>query len=348
MTQLKTLSLNTNPLGTIPPFNITKLQTLSLQDTSLTSAKFPDSYATCSVQRISLNNNKIPSITADDFTSLKNSQVKRLNIDSSAVSSIDQNAFTPLSDLQSLSLQRNLLKTASFISSVRSLASVELDGNQFTQLPQELAAPKTLRIFSFTNNSIAVIDESSPLHAWTKINVTGLKINLTNNPFDCCQSLWFIRFLSTSSQFVPDAAQLKCARPANYAGQLLIKLNPDMMACGQPSPSQSWWTIDRIIGVSIGGILITVLAITGGIFLFRRQQRLRSGYVEIDGSVDPSPPTAPPLPSSHLPFPPYGEEEDDDDAGSSISAAVTTHASASHAPTYSAIGGHSHVNSNRN
>ena len=345
MAKLQTLSLNSNPLGVIPAFNRTNFQTLSLQDASLTSAQFPDSYTNYSVQRILLNNNKIPLIKADDFANLKGSNVKKLHIDSSSVSNIDQDAFTPLSELQSLSLKNNLLKSAAFISSVRSLASIELDGNQFTLLPQELAAPKTLRTFSFTNNSIAVIDESSPLNAWTKMNVTGLQISLRNNPFDCCQSLWFIRFLSTSSRFISDATQLKCVQPASYAGQFLIKLNPDMMRCGEHPPDESWWTTGRIIGMSIGGILIAVLIITGVIFLIIHQNRLRSGYVEIDGSVDPSP-TAPPLPSSSHSFPTYGEE--DDDAVSSVSAAVTTRSSASHAPTYSAIGGHSLVNTNRN
>ena len=292
-----------------------------------------------------MTNNKISSINSDDFENLKSSQVNRLHIDSSSISTIDQNAFVLLNTLQGLSLKNNSLTSAAFLSSMRSLASIELDGNRFTSLPQELATPKKLRTFSFTNNLISVIDESSPLHTWMKINDTTLKLNLTNNPFDCCQSLWFIRFLSTSAHFIPDAAQLKCAQPAEYAGQFLMKLHPDSMKCGSTPPSKSWWTIDRIFVVSIGGFVLVGAIIIGVILLTIRQRRLRSGYIEIDGSGDSSAPV-PPASSSEHQFPTYGEE--DDDALSSVSAAATVQSTSSRAPTHNMTGdGSSLLNTNR-
>jgi hypothetical protein len=245
--------------------------------------------------------------------------------------------------LQELSLKNNQLKSCEFLSTFRLLSSIQFDGNQFTSLPQELSAPKTIKTFSFTHNSISVIDESSPLHTWLKMNYTNIKIYLANNPFDCCQSLWFIRFLKTSSNFIGDASLLTCVTPLNYAGKQLIKLNPDEMNCGV-IPSKSWWTTGRIISVTVGG-LVAVLVLIIVVIVFNRRERSRSGYTEIGGIDDPSP-SAPIGSSSQIVFPPYGE--DNDDAMSSSSTIVRRSATGSEAPTYATIGGVSAIDDNRN
>ncbi len=340
--QLIDLSLNRNPLGTIPPFNNSKLRSLSLQDTSLISAEFPPTYSGSLLRTISLSNNKIRSINEKDFVYLKNSKVTKFNLDSASISTIDQNAFNPLMQLQALSLKNNLLKSCEFLSTFRLLASIKLDGNQFTSLPQQLSVPNNIKTFSFTQNSISIIDESSPLYTWMKKNYTNIKIYLANNPFDCCQSLWFIRFLKNSSQFIGDAPLLNCSQPANYAGQFLMKLNPDEMNCGGITPKKSWWTPGRIIGVSIGGCVAVLVLITF-IIVFTRQRRSRSGYTEIGGNDDPSA-TAPPLPPMDHPFPSH-VEGNDDDGTSEYSTAFSRYTSGSQAPTVSGV---SAIDANRN
>ncbi|CAF3390632.1 unnamed protein product [Rotaria socialis] len=282
------LSINQNILGTIPPFNQAKIRFLSLQDNSLVSAEFPSSYSSSLLKTISLSNNKIRSINVEDFLSLRDSQLTKLSIDSSSISKIDQNSFVQLKKLQALSLKNNQLKSCEFLSNLPSLSSIKLDGNQFTSLPQQLATQEKIKIFSFKHNLISIIDELSPLSRWSKINTTNVQVFLANNTFDCCLSLWFIRFLKTSPQFVPDASLLTCATPLSFTGKLLIKLNPDDMNCGSDIPSKSWWTIGRIIGIAIGPacLLILGVAMITMVYIYNRRYPSRSGYIPISEHDD--------------------------------------------------------------
>lgn len=277
---LTDLSINQNPLRIIPPLNNTNIRFLSLQDTSITSAEFPSSYNSSLLQTISLNNNKIRSINENDFLVLRNSKLKKLSIDSASISTIDQNAFALLSQLQALSLKNNQLKSCEFLSNLQFLSSIKFDGNQFTSLPSELAIPKKIQTYSFIHNSIKIIDESSPLYGWVKMNHTTIKIYLANNSFDCCLSIWFIRFLKTSPQFIGDSSLLTCSTPLNFAGKLLIKLNPDEMNCNGDVPSKSWWTPARIVSIIIGFIGVITISIV--VLILNRRHPSRSGYTEID------------------------------------------------------------------
>ncbi|CAF0880863.1 unnamed protein product [Rotaria sordida] len=334
LTSLLDLSLNQNPIEIIPPFNNSKIRSISLQDTSITSVKFPSTYLNLFLETISLSNNKIHTIDENDFIALKNSIVKRLHIDSASLSTIHRNAFIPLIQLQSLSLKNNQLKSCEFLSTFRLLSSIKLDGNRFTSLPQELLLKRNINYF-FRQNLISIIDESSPLYTWLKNNYTNNKIYLANNSFDCCRSLWFIRFLNTSSHFVGDASSLTCATPSNYAGKKLIELNPDEMNCGGVLPNGTWWTTGRIIAVVIGGsaFILTSIVI---IVIMTRRQRVRSGYTEIGGIDDPSPNTALLSSSNEPPFPPYGE---DNDAVSTYSTAPSRNTVGSHITSVSTAGG---------
>jgi hypothetical protein len=114
------------------------------------------------------------------------------------------------------------------------------------------------------------------------------------------------------------------------------------MNCGGVRPDKSWWTVDRIIGISVGGsVAVLILIFVIGIFMSRKPSR--SGYTEIDGVDDPLP-NAPIAPSNELLFPPYGEE---DDALSAYSAAVSRHTTASQAPTLGTTAGVSVMDDNR-
>ena len=281
------LSINQNPLGTIPSFNNTKIDSLSLQDTSLISAEFPSCYENSLLQTVSLSINKIRSIKESDFLVLRNSPLKKFHLNSASISTIDQNAFAPLTQLQSLSLQDNQLKSCEFLTILRSLSSIKLDGNLFTSLPEQLSTPGKIKTYTFTRNSITVIDELSPLSKWVKMNYTNMKISLVDNPFNCCLSLWFIRLLKTSPQLVDDASLLTCATPINYKGKFLIELNPDEMNCSGDKPNKTWWTTARIIIIiSIGAVIIAVAI---GLIVFRcfLRHRLRTGYLPIgEGNED--------------------------------------------------------------
>ncbi|CAF4466259.1 unnamed protein product [Rotaria sp. Silwood2] len=283
LTSLTDLSINQNPLGMIPPFNHTKVRFLSLQDTLLTSAEIPSSYRGSLLQTISLSNNKIRSISEEDFVMLRGSTLRKLHIDSASISKIDQNAFIALTQLQALSLKNNQLKSCEFLSTLPLLSSIELDGNQFTSLPQQLSTPRNIKTYSITYNSISTIDESSPLYKWLKMNYTNIKIFLANNTFDCCSSLWFIRFIKKFPQFVGDASLLTCATPSNFTGKLLITLNPDEMNCGGDISNKSWWTTGRIIGIVVGSVSIVMIGIIVILVTaYTRRHSLYSGYEPIN------------------------------------------------------------------
>jgi hypothetical protein len=304
---------------------------LSLEDTSLISAEFPSSYKDSFLQRISLSKNKIRSIKENDFLFLHNTNLNKLNLDSSSISIIDQNAFNSLIQLQSLSLKTNQLKSCEFLTNLPRLSSINLDENQFTSIPQQLSIPGKIKTFSFKHNSISIIDDTSPLYKWYKTNYTNIQIYLANNSFDCCLSLWFIRFLKISPQFIGDAASLKCVTPSEVAGKLLIKLNPDEMNCSGDIPNKSWWTIGRIIGIIVGCALIIGIIVIIVIFIRIQQHPSRSGYREIDGiDDDPSFPRGPVFPIS---------DEDYDTLSTHIYAGFTRNDAESEAPTHTTAEG---------
>ena len=288
------------------------MQSLSLQDTSLTSAAFPSSYVNSLLQTISLSSNKLRSIKSDDFTVFRNSKLAKLHLDDASISSIDLTAFLPLTQLQSLSLQNNQLKSCDFLPNLPLLSSINLDGNQFTSLPQELSIPRKIKTYQFRRNAISVIDDTSPLYKWWKANYTDIQIYLANNSFDCCSSLWFIRFLKMAPRVIADASLLTCTTPLIYAGQSLLKLDPDRMTC---SADDHWWTTARILGIVFGIFVIIITTIVAVIIvLYFRRRPSRSGYLPIDqidedlyNNIDPQLPGGPPFARS---------DDDHDDAHS--------------------------------
>jgi hypothetical protein len=330
LTKLIDLSLNENPLGIIPPFINTKIRFLSLRDTSLISAEFPSCYNGSSLQTVTLSDNEIRSIKENDFIVLRNLKLSRLNLDSASISIIDQNAFNPLTQLQSLSLQNNQLKSCEFLPNIPLLSSIKLDGNQFTSLPQQLSTPGKIKTYSFTQNSISTIDESSPLYKWLKMNYTNIKIYLANNSLNCCSSFWFIRLLKTSPQFVADASLLTCATPSKFTGKLLIKLNPDEMDCTNDDSNKSRLTAGEIIGIVI--ITVLIIGTTIAIIFFRcRRRPSRSGYRPIDG-IDDHPYAN--IDESISGGPVFPILDEDDDRLSTLARAVSTRTIAeSEAPT---------------
>ena len=327
LTKLKDLNLNGNPLGEIPPLNLPFIQSLTLQDTSLTSASFPSTYSNAVLlQRISLSHNRLRTITVDDFVALKDARLAKLSLEDTSLTQIDRNAFSPLTRLQSLSLNENQLKSCEFLSPLLVLSSIKLDQNRFTSLPEQLTAPNDIKSFSFKGNLISVIDDSSPLYIWQKKNFTNLKVYLANNTIDCCQSRWFIQFLTTSSSLIGDASSLVCATPPSYAGQKLIALHPNEMNCSGVTRGKLW----LLITLSSAGALLLVTIIVLVILVVLRRQRSRSGYTEIDGVDEPSA-TAPPLGSTGPVFPEYG---DDDDVYSTHETITSTgHADGSEGPS---------------
>ena len=324
LSNLDDLSLNQNPLGSIPLFTATKIRHLSLQDTSLVSAQFPLSYDASHLQTISLSHNKILSIGETDFTALAHSDLKKLHLTDASISTVDRNAFAPLKQLQALSLENNHLTSAEFLPSARLLSSIKLDGNRFTSLPQQLASPGSIKTYSFTRNFIAVIDESSPLATWTKKNYTNIKVYLANNSFDCCQSLWFIRFLKLPTHSIGDASLLTCSTPKEFAGLSMMNLNPDTMNCASDQPNRSWFTVGRIISLAVGAYMAMIIIPIAVYFL--RRNSPHSGYTEIDG-YDTSSQPAPPLP----PPPTMMPEEDiySPDSGYYAGSVITTRSESS-------------------
>lgn len=287
LTKLNVLSLNQNPLGIIQPFLRLKLRSLSLQETSLTSAEFPSSYEGALLQYVSLSNNKIRSIHADDFRFLRSSHLTKFHLDDAELLSIDANAFVPLSQLQALSLKNNHLKSCEFLATLPVLASIKLDNNAFISLPQQFSLRGNMKDYSFTSNNISAIDVSSPLNIWLTQNYTNRQISLEKNPIDCCLSQWFTQFIQTATHFVSDSATLQCYSPSNLAGKKLMELDVNRLNCGGSKPSDSWWTPFRIAVFCI--LTVIFVSATVGTFTWifgRRCRRNRSDYQPIPGNVD--------------------------------------------------------------
>lgn len=309
---LNVLILDNNPLGQIPSFNLSKIQTLSLDGTSLSSASFPSSFSnSLTLKKLTLSQNRIRTLNENDFKSISSSRLDSLTIDNANLESIDPKTFLLLTRLQSLSLNKNLLKSAEFISNLKVLSSIKLDENQFSSLPEELILPHNIKTFSFKQNFITKIDENSPLAVWEKKNLTNLKIFLANNSFDCCESLWFIKLLKTTS-FVADASILTCAKPTEVLGKKMISLNPDDVFCGE-KPTKNLWLI---ITVSILGGFALIFSVLVVVFLVLRSKRSRTGYTEIGGVDDPHD-----LPTGPV-FPTFDDDDDDNNERQTIISSI--------------------------
>jgi hypothetical protein len=287
ITSLKTLVLSNNPLATIPELTLPNLVNLELENTNLKNATFPKSYGNCTnLQSIVLSNNKLTEITSEDFKSLIS--LTKISIDNAELIAIEPYTFINLTKtLQSISLVSNSLKSTEFLSSLTSLLSVNLDQNKFTRLPNELLKPDLTKHFFFRDNQIEIIDELSPLFYWMKTNITDIEIYLNNNPFDCCQSRWFIRYLTGPNNLVKDSVNLTCALPKAYTGQRLIDLHADLMDCsdGPFHPPKHHLNKTAIITLSLIAVAMLILVVVG-ISLHRRDRLYfgrRQAYEPIAG-----------------------------------------------------------------
>jgi len=258
-----------------------------LENTSLKTAIFPKSYENCTnLESIVLSNNKLSMITSDNFKSL--TSLTKIFIDNAELNSIELNAFINLSKtLQLISLTSNSLKSAEFLSTMTNLLSINFDKNKFKQLPTEIIKPGQIKYFFFRNNQIDIINEFSPLFYWTKTNLSDIEIYLNNNPFDCCESRWFIRYLTSPKNLVKDSSNLTCALPKIYTGKRLIDLHVDLMDCsnGPFYPTNVHLSKLVLILLCFTGVVIFILAVVGGT-LYRRNKfdfRRRRGYESIQG-----------------------------------------------------------------
>ena len=287
ITSLKSLVLTNNPLSTIPELSLPHLVNLQLGNTYLKTAVFPKSYENCtSLQSIVLSNNALNKLTADNLKSL--SSVRKLLLDNAQLNAIEQNAFISLSKtLQSISLQSNSLKSAEFLSTMPNLLSINFDNNKFKELPKEMIVPNRIKHFFFRNNSIDTIDEFSPLSYWMKNNISDIEIYLNNNPFDCCQSRWFLHYLTTPENLVKDSSNLTCASPKHFVGQRLLDLHLDLTDCSNSPfyPSNIHLSKLVVILLCLSSVMIFIIFVVGAT-LYRRNKihfRRRRDYQSIQG-----------------------------------------------------------------
>ncbi|UJR35460.1 hypothetical protein I4U23_028216 [Adineta vaga] len=287
ITSLKTLTLSNNPLSTIPELSLSNLTDLQLENTSLNNATFPKSYSNCTnLQSIILSNNKLMKITSNDLKVI--SSLTDLKIDNAELTSIEFDTFINISqNLRSISFESNSLDSAKFLLPIRNLRSINFDKNHFKQLPIEIIKMNQSKHFLFRDNQISVINESSPLSFWAKTNLSDIEIYLNNNPFDCCESRWFIRYLSESKNLIKDSMNLTCALPKAYTGKRLVDLRVESMDCSTDPfhPSKAHISKLAILIASLFSIVVFILIVAGAT-IYRRNQvyvRNRRGYQQIHG-----------------------------------------------------------------
>jgi len=293
LTSLKYLDLSKNPLTKIPSLLFENLEYLNLEETELTTISFPQTFENSTkLQSLILSKNKITKINANDLKYFPS--LKKLSLDIDQLMSIDrQTLVSAKNSIESISLRSNFLQTSEFLSNLSNLFSIDLDENHLKHFPKELLNASRLGYVSLRNNQIEIIDEFSPLFHWTKTNLSDIEVYLNSNPFDCCQSRWFVHYLSGPKNFVKDSINLTCASPKSYAGQRLIDLHADLMDCSNEPfhPSNSHWKKSTIVLLSFL-IIATVIFIVIGLNLYRRGRcpfRNRShAYEPIAGDNLPS------------------------------------------------------------
>ena len=264
--------------------NLTELE---LENTSLISAIFPKSYLNCiQLQTIILSNNKLMNLTSDDFKSLLS--LKNMTIDNAELTFIELDTFVNISQhLQSMSFESNSLQSAEFLLPTTNLFSINFDKNQFKQLPIEMIKLNHTKHFCFRDNQISIINESSPLPYLINTTISDIEIYLNNNPFDCCESRWFIHYLTTSKNLIKDSINLTCALPKVYTGKRLIDLRVESMDCSTDPfhPSKAHISKLAILVACLISIVIFIFIVVGAT-LYRRNRvhfRNRRGYEQIQG-----------------------------------------------------------------
>uniref|UniRef100_A0A1I7YNA8 Slit homolog 2 protein-like n=1 Tax=Steinernema glaseri TaxID=37863 RepID=A0A1I7YNA8_9BILA len=196
-------------------------------------------------QRLELHENKIGSITRNDFSNLR--QLKVLQLTDNELSVIEDNAFDNLEALEKIKLNRNKLRQIPdhLFRNCRRLHRIDLSENLLTSVTDEqLRGPKSVRSLQLEKNQLTCVDART-ISQWTEMEILSMHGNslntlseldfmpdlrilrLNDNPWICdCRLKWMKK--TFNGNWLTNA---KCHRPALVQGQTLANVNEQYMKC---------------------------------------------------------------------------------------------------------------------
>ena len=196
-TSLRVITLNGNPLTTLPPkifSGLTSLQGISLYEnhqlTTLPSNLFS---GLTSLQSIGLGNNQLTKLPPKVFSGL--TSLKSISLSDNQLSTLPPEIFSGLTSLQSIWLGNNQLTTlpSNLFSGLTSLNDIDLKENQLTTLPSNLFSGLTkLEYIGLNDNQLTTLPPNifSGLTSLQRIDLEGNQLTtLPPNIFSGLTSL---------------------------------------------------------------------------------------------------------------------------------------------------------------
>ncbi|XP_078575670.1 uncharacterized protein LOC144861572 [Branchiostoma floridae x Branchiostoma japonicum] len=247
---LQNLYLNSNQFPTLPAdifVGLGNLQILDLSSNQFTTLPADIFVGLGNLQILLLSSNQLTTLPADIFVGLGNLETLYLN--NNDIRSIEAGTFNDTTRLRYLNIANNNIRTipADTFGNLLQLEQLGLGDNNISTFPLEALANLNIAVLSalrLNNNQMETLPvlaydilASVPAKESYILGSFGPSVRIDNNPWQCdCRMLPFRQRMSGSYPFED---QIRCAGPANLAGQLLRDVGPENLICEEMTPAYS-------------------------------------------------------------------------------------------------------------
>ncbi|XP_047446523.1 carboxypeptidase N subunit 2 [Mugil cephalus] len=198
LTQLQTLQMKGNIISYLPTFlflHLHKLRVLDLSQNKLTGVTRETFSGLSGLEILKLNNNFISNLTSDMFHNM--SQLTELHMEWNKIAQLSDDVFSMLPSLKVLNLRGNLLTTFSekvFGFQPSNLSELNLKGNRLTQL-SSLSSLTSLADIDLSSNRLSMLPEDIFLNITFLETIDVSENQLTSLPERIFNDLFIIKSL---------------------------------------------------------------------------------------------------------------------------------------------------------
>ncbi|KAI8508341.1 hypothetical protein Bbelb_134400 [Branchiostoma belcheri] len=242
---------------------------------------------------INLQHNKITNILANAFFGVINNGLLSLDLSNNLIEEVHLEAFRGTAPVinGTLDLSFNRIKTFPVLSTLNSVITVNLEGNQITEVPEHAlpnyeAFPFSVSYVYLQNNSIRLVHNNS-FHPDMKVlylhnnelrdfpgfelwRLTELEnLTLNDNPWGCCDDLLeFVLYLQNNTHrlaFVNDTGfpGVECMDPLDLRGTDILSMNISHLAEDALCPVSTAVTFGCDPVMAVVCIILAILKVTG-------------------------------------------------------------------------------------
>ncbi|XP_033122969.1 toll-like receptor 13 [Anneissia japonica] len=210
--------------------------------------------------------------------------LKTLYVQYSSVVTVEPGVFDACSQLSSVSLYGNKIKTVSVVFRSRpNLKWLSLHDNIIESLHDDaFLGSNNLTVISLHNNHIATVSESLGLQNLPQLS----KVLLSSNHLSCdCQLLWFRRWLNMTSVEFTDIDQTNCSKPSQLAGTNILKFNSSSISCTNRTLMITLCTCVSFAVIVFFGMLVYIFR--WDIRYWNQRRLLRQQYEQLQNEGPP-------------------------------------------------------------